>query len=274
MDREELIRLKKEYKYSAKQLSDLTGVPVGTLTKILSGETKNPRVDTMRAIEDFFARERKPVGDLDLHKYDLKPVETLMVAESAIAYGVPKKEQGTYTVDDLECLPEGRLVELIDGVLYDRAAPTLTHQEIIKSMFRSFDSFIDARKGPCRVCFAPVDVYLDCDKKTDLLPDLFVVCDKSKLSDDGVNGPPDFILEVISPSTEHKDKIVKAIKYLESGVREYWIIDPYRKQLIVYRYEVPTTQILQLEGTYPVGIFDGELEIDLDQIREITEEFS
>ena len=272
MNREDILRLKKEKKYSAAQLSDLSGVPLGTLTKILSGETKNPRVDTMKAIEDVLLHENVP-GDLDPHRYELKPSETLMVAEKALTYGVPVKEQGEYTRSDLECLPEGRLVELIDGVIYDMASPTLPHQNIAQSMFLSVFFYVQKKGGKCHVSLAPVDVFLDCDDRTSVIPDLFIVCDRDKLSKKGVNGAPDFILEVLSPSSVRKDKLIKTGKYLDAGVREYWIIDPDNKMLIIYDCVKPDTKILPLKGKQGIGIFGGEPLIDLDELRRLAEEF-
>ena len=128
------------------QLSDLTGVPVGTLTKILSGETKNPRVDTMKAIEDFFKSDLTVPGDLDLYHSNCRQPDTLMVAERALAYGIPEKHQGEYTYPDLESLPEGRYAELIDGFLYDMSSPSITHQNIIQYMFISIYSYIQKKE--------------------------------------------------------------------------------------------------------------------------------
>ena len=273
MQREEILRIKREKKYSAAQLSDLTGVPVGTLTKILSGETKNPRVDTMKAIEDVLLGEEHTPGDLDIHRYDVKPPQNLMVAEQAIAYGVPEKEQGTYTLADLEHLPEGRLVELIDGVIYDMSAPTLPHQKIAGEVYINLKSFLSARGGTCEAFISPADVFLDCDDRTSVMPDVFVVCDPDKQSKKGINGAPDFVLEVVSPSSVTRDKIIKAGKYLAAGVREYWIVEPDKKMLIVYDFLTPATAVLPLKGRHGVGIFGGEPLIDLDRLRELAEEF-
>ena len=273
MTREEILRIKKERKYSTARLSDLTGVPIGTLTKILSGETKNPRIDTMKAIEDFLLIDQHVPGDLDIHRYDVRQPETLMVAEKAIAYGVPEKEQGQYTTADLECLPEGRLVELIDGVIYDMASPTLPHAGIAREMFLSLFRYVSVQGGKCEVYLGPVDVYLDRDDKTCVIPDLIIVCDRNKLFLKGVKGAPDFILEVVSPSSARRDKVIKASKYMESGVREYWVVDPIAKNLIVFDYTEPGTLILPLKGRRGIGIFGGEPEIELDRLRELAEEY-
>jgi Uma2 family endonuclease len=68
-------------------------------------------------------------------------------------------------------------------------------------------------------------------------PDLLVVCDKDKLAKGSVNGPPDFVLEIVSPSNSHKELFIKFQAYLEAGVREYWVIDPETRNALVHLYE-------------------------------------
>jgi Uma2 family endonuclease len=97
----------------------------------------------------------------------------------------------------------------------------------------------DFLKGkPCKVYAAPVSVRLhpaeDLSDDTVVIPDLIVVCDSSKLDDRGCNGAPDLAVEILSPSTSRHDRIVKFQKYREAGVREYWIVDPEEKSLVVY----------------------------------------
>ena len=286
MTREEMIKIKTERGYSTAQLSEWTGVPVGTLAKILSGQTKNPRVDTMKQIEDFLLKDFPKYGDMfddqdgflryrspGTYPTDPAAAADMMLCEKALAYGAPPKEQGRYTASDLEKLPEGRCCELIDGMLFDMATPTWIHQKIGEEIFLAIHQHIRDHKGKCLVSLAPVGIFLDGNRdSTYVIPDLFVVCDRGKLRQDSILGAPDFVLEVISPSTAAKDKIVKAAKYMNAGVREYWIIDPFKKTLVVYDYSIPQTHILPLEGMRAIGIFEEELLIDLDRIREIIDE--
>ena len=89
-------------------------------------------------------------------------------------------------------------------------------------------------------------------------------------------GAPDFVLEVLSPSTGRKDKHKKLAKYLNAGVREYWMIDPDKKMLMVYNFEdaeVISPMICGLSGKMQVGIYEGRLEIDLDLVAEMIEEY-
>lgn len=68
-------------------------------------------------------------------------------------------------------------------------------------------------------------------------PDISVICDKGKLNDKGCNGAPDWIIEIVSPSTSRIDYGIKLFKYRSAGVREYWIVNPYKKSVMVYDLE-------------------------------------
>jgi Uma2 family endonuclease len=114
---------------------------------------------------------------------------------------------------------------------------------------------------------SPTDVNLCEDQKTVVQPDLQIVCDPSIITEERVVGAPDFVLEVISPSTGFKDYTIKMHKYQEAGVREYWIVDSMKKRLLIFYFageEVP--QILTLDGKADLRIFDGEISIDLDAL--------
>ena len=101
----------------------------------------------------------------------------------------------------------------------------------------AFYDYVKKNKKPCRVFEAPVDVQLFCDNKTMVQPDVLVVCDRDKIKGFGIFGAPDFILEILSKSTRKKDMGIKLEKYMEAGVREYWIIDPCKEALITYYFE-------------------------------------
>ena len=170
-------------------------------------------------------------------------------------------------------MPNDQRVELIDGYFFEMNAPTLYHQDIAGEVYYQLKNFFRKRKGSCRPFISPVDVELGEDRKTMVQPDVLIVCDKSK-TENGIriHGAPDWVLEVISPSTSRKDYIRKTKKYRESGVREYWIIDPYSKKLITYNFEKSSNPTMRnLEGKLPIEIYGGELEIDLDEIRTIIE---
>ena len=127
--------------------------------------------------------------------------------------------------------------------------------------------------GSCRPFIAPVDVQLDCDERTMVQPDVGIVCDPDKIKRFGIYGAPDFLVEVISPSTKKKDYIKKLAKYMEAGVREYWILDPYQKRLLVYFFEGDVFPVIYgLDQPVPVGIYNGDLVIDFSNIAKWIEE--
>lgn len=143
----------------------------------------------------------------------------------------------TYTIDDIYALPEGQRAELIDGQMYMMAPPTRIHQKLISQLTKVIGNHIDARHGSCEVYPAPFAVFLNEDDQNYVEPDISVICDKNKLSDKGCNGAPDWVIEITSPSTSRTDYGIKLFKYRSSGVREYWIVNPQKKTVMVYDLE-------------------------------------
>ena len=142
-----------------------------------------------------------------------------------------------YTVADIADLPEGLFAELDDGKVFYMDAPAATHQEIAVEMHLAVANHIKAKGGGCKVYIPPYGVYLKNDDKTYFLPDLTVICDHSKLDEKGCHGAPDWIVEVTSPSTKKRDYGMKLFRYRTAGVREYWIIDPQRRTVMVYVFD-------------------------------------
>ena len=144
-----------------------------------------------------------------------------------------------YTYADYLSWDDGERWELIDGIPYAMSpAPTPIHQEISVNLTLQIGAFL--KNKPCRLYTAPFDVRLNADEKDDtvLQPDLSVVCDPSKINETGCIGAPDFVIEIISPSTARRDRMVKLKQYQQAGVREYWIVDP----------DTKTVQVCILEG--------------------------
>lgn len=129
--------------------------------------------------------------------------------------------------------------ELIDGEAYLMSpAPGLRHQRVVGELYFQIAAFLKGRE--CEVFVAPVDVRLpkaaesDAEIETVVQPDLVVVCDPGKLDEAGVRGAPDLVVEVLSPSTTSRDEVVKRELYDRHGVREYWIVDPAKKQIRLF----------------------------------------
>ncbi|MBE6009175.1 MAG: helix-turn-helix domain-containing protein [Lachnospiraceae bacterium] len=265
---DEIRQKKRLLGYSNAQLSDYSGVPLGTVNKILSGETKAPRYATLQALSRALDQEN---GAAPYRLFETSERDMLL-RDSLPAYGTSSDGKRGYTIQDLENLPAGVQMELIDGVFYDMAPPMVRHQQIIASLFLQIHTYIKEKKGSCIPFLSPTGVQLDRDEKTLVLPDLFILCDSDKITDDGkyIFGAPDFVAEVISPSTASKDYIKKAAKYEAAGVREYWIIDPIKEHLLVYDFAHDCTpQIQPLTGKRGVELYERDLQIDLDEIMSI-----
>ena len=146
--------------------------------------------------------------------------------------------QGTiYTIEDIYALPEGQRAELIDGRIYMMAPPNTIHQKISYSVARRISDYIDKKNGECDVFLAPFAVFLNDDEINYVEPDISIICDKHKLDDRGCNGAPDWVIEILSPSTERMDCGMKLFKYRSAGVREYWTVNPRLKTVSVYNFE-------------------------------------
>jgi Uma2 family endonuclease len=137
----------------------------------------------------------------------------------------PAMNQTSYTYEDYKAFPDEFRCEIIGGRIYDMTpAPSLKHQEIVLKLGRLLGDYLDTREHPCRVYIAPADVIL---AENDVVqPDVFVVCDQSKIRKEGLFGAPAVVFEVLSPSTAKKDRGKKMKLYRRFGVLECFLIDP------------------------------------------------
>ena len=181
---------------------------------------------------------------------------------------MPLLKTNVYTVEDIYALPEGQRAELIDGQIYDMAPPNRTHQRIVSQLTKIIGQYIDKKQGSCEVYPAPFAVFLNKDNKNYVEPDISVICDKDKLDDRGCNGAPDWVIEIISPSSRKLDYTTKNALYSEAGVREYWIVDPAKKRITVYYYEEDVAPSLYtFDMSVPCGIFP-DLKIVINELLE------
>ena len=159
---------------------------------------------------------------------------------------LPREER--YTFADVLAWDESERIELIEGIPVMMSPPTRIHQKISGELYRQIANYLDGKK--CEVYSAPFAVRLF-EKATDrpenvttmVDPDISVICDSDKLDKYGCKGAPDLIIEVLSPSTQRHDRLVKYNLYQWAGVREYWLVDP----------QYQTVQVCLLEqGVYRV----------------------
>lgn len=177
------------------------------------------------------------------------------------------KKQGEYTIEDYYALPDECRVELIDGVIYNMAAPSARHQAVCGELFFRFRQYIMERKGKCFPFMSPINVQLDEDDKTMVQPDMIVTCRRDKIREKVFYGAPDMVIEVLSPSNRPKEQQIKYHKYKNAGVREYWVVHPDRKQVTVNDFEGNKEPVVySFQDKIPIHIFHGELEIDFAEI--------
>lgn len=175
------------------------------------------------------------------------------------------KRETLHTIVEIEALPEGQRAELIDGVIYDMAPPTREHQRIVTGLSATIYHYIKNNRGQCEVNVAPFAVYLSKDDYNYVEPDIVVVCDKDKLDNRGCHGAPDWIIEVVSEGSIQNDYMRKMLKYSNSGVREYWIVDPLKKMVRIYDFEREITGDYKFAENIQVGIY-SDLQINIEQI--------
>ena len=172
-----------------------------------------------------------------------------------------------YTIEDIYSLPEGERAELIDGKLYMMAPPSYLHQTLCMELSATIRDYIRSHNGSCQVLPAPLAVNLQADDTTYVEPDISVVCDRSKITPKGINGAPDFIVEIVSPSSRKMDYITKNTLYSEAGVREYWIVDIAKNRITVYNFNHDySIEEYSFTDTVKAGIYE-DLSIDFSEIN-------
>ena len=142
------------------------------------------------------------------------------------------KEKTKVTYDDYLRLPDEKRYEIIEGELFMVPAPDFFHQIVSRNIeFRLLD-FVEKNKLGI-VVDAPVDVVLSSEDV--FQPDILFISSERRyiITEKNVSGAPDLIIEILSPSTQELDKLVKRHLYSKFGVREYWIVDPVGKNIEV-----------------------------------------
>lgn len=182
----------------------------------------------------------------------------------------PRDLHSPATFADYRTWDAGRF-EIVEGAAFAMSpAPNRAHQRVLAELGRQIGNFLVGKT--CELFPAPFDVRLselanpaDEDITTVVQPDLSVVCDPRKLDDEGCLGAPDWVIEILSPSTSARDHVLKRGLYERFGVREYWLIHPIDR--LITRYlrgedgRFGPAEIEEASGLTRVGIFP-DLEID------------
>ena len=156
-------------------------------------------------------------------------------------------------MDVFKMLPEGTLAELINGQIFMSPAPTNKHQRLVKSLCRILDDYVE-KNSLGEVFISPSDVYLDSTSNA-VQPDLYFISKENDMTvwDDKPNeGIPDLVIEILSSGNDKHDRQVKRSLYEKFGVKEYWIVDPYTKETMVYQLQ---NKLYQLVGKEIAKVF-------------------
>ena len=182
-------------------------------------------------------------------------------------------------------LNNDRDFEIINGKIYMMSRPNMDHVTIAGNIHEIFKRFLKGKT--CKVYFEP-DVFFDVENN--FIPDIVVLCDRSKKKFKGIYGAPDLVMEILSPSTDMKDLGEKKDVYGKTGVKEYWIIDPQSKKITVYFLsgnslkvnniyyyrsekeleEMPNDDRKVIVSKFNVGLFN-DMEINLSEVFEDIE---
>lgn len=190
----------------------------------------------------------------------------------ALAHNIDTQQR--YTYQDYLGWPDDVQYELLNGEAVMMTAPSTLHQRVIRELVTQLTIGLRNKKADCEVFPAPFDVRLAAaDAANDqtrnvVQPDISVICDKGKIDDKGCKGAPDWIIEVLSPSTASKDLIHKLRLYERFGVREYWVVHPTDRVVMMWQLgddgRYGAVLIEETQGTQTSGLFpDLVLEWDV-----------
>jgi Uma2 family endonuclease len=151
----------------------------------------------------------------------------------------------TYTYADYLTWQFSERVELIMGRIFRMSAPNRRHQDISLTLERQIDNFLLRHNSRCKLYHAPFDVRLPLpphrikgDKiDTVVQPDICVICDLDKLDEQGCQGAPDLIIEILSSGNSKREVQAKFDLYESAGVLEYWVVQPTEKFIIRYNLD-------------------------------------
>lgn len=191
----------------------------------------------------------------------------IQTMKGRIAMPLALANEKPYTMDDIYSLPQGSRAELIDGKIYYMAPPSTRHQRIVSFLHLEIGNYIRTKRRSYEVFPAPFAVFLNADDSKYLEPDISVICDKDKLDDRGCKGAPDWVVEIVSPSSRAMDYYTKLFLYREAGVREYWIVDPFKQTILVYDMEQDAAPTIYSFTDIVKGVIYCDLEIDFSKLQ-------
>lgn len=177
-----------------------------------------------------------------------------------------KEKESTFqriTLDEFDQLPEDQrhLYELVDGMVMMTPRPSVIHQSIAGALFAHLYPYFTDKT--CRV-LSEIEIKL---KNDIFIPDISILCDPDKFSEQRYEGPPTVAIEVLSPATRSYDLFTKLNKYQMAGVKEYWIVDPKSQNITIHHFELSEADIYIRGEVLTTPLFKG-LELALDDVFE------
>lgn len=239
--------------YSYADVAKVIDLPEDEVRAVLAGDTRNLHYLKAFALVALLGEETEGSN---------------CIRETGVYYALADR-QGNYTVDDCAKLPEEYRVELIDGVIYQMSAPSVLHQIVVIKLVTALENYMVKKKKACKVLASPLTVLLGEDGKTEVQPDVLVVCDRDKVNVSHIQGAPEFIVEVLSESTRAKDLGPKLNKYRQCDVCECWFVDLKKEKVIVHFMKEmgEEVKIYGFDAKIPVKICEGDLCIDFSRIK-------
>lgn len=228
MNLEKLKKRKKELRLTNKDVAELSGVSLGTVNKIFSGATKAPQVDTMKAILNVLRLEEYQFYDSDMEQE--KPKMKRMIP------AVPENgQEPAVTEEEYRTLPDRKQMELIEGRIVRHGSPAWNHQELISGVLCALRDYSKKNGCRCHAVCGPVEVRLECmNGDTVVQPDLVMLLGEEQISSRGLDWAPEFVMEVLAENEQEQELVIKPEVYMEAGVREYWVVNLYQRQVLSY----------------------------------------
>lgn len=202
-----------------------------------------------------------------------KEIKETEVKEGAVSYGYDGMKVSYEEFKKISEASDSRY-EYIDGRIYLLASPVVNHQRIIRNILVKLDSWFDNQA--CEPFTSPFDVTLYRGEKEEkniniVQPDILVICDQENINkDDRYMGIPDLVIEVLSKTNKNHDFIRKLDLYRTTGIKEYWIVNPFSKEIGVYTFsEKNIEEIISFKKKEKINsaVFEG-LQISLSDIFE------
>jgi Uma2 family endonuclease len=202
-----------------------------------------------------------------LKKFRREDITPYMIADNAAVY---RKEHRKMTYEEFIKMSDSsdNRYEFIDGEVYLMSSPSYMYQKAVGVIMSTMYVWFRGKK--CRPLTSPFDVTLTRDDEKNVVqPDILVICDTENINEKGrYTGVPTLVVEVLSETTKKLDMLKKLDLYSESGIKEYWVVNPFNKEIYVYsftEYSIEDSSVFKGAESVKSIVFEG-LEVSLEEI--------